>query len=252
MNKRSIIPDNPTTKVPVLAFEDEYELNSQSAFNRCEIKQSAQCGCFHCGSTFSSERVVDWMTEANGEDTALCPHCNTDAVIVGTEKLPLSTALLSLLYMKWFSTEFKERKASSNYIPDYFGFDDYLRQGIPFRYEHKPEIEVVGEASLISRNWLNELSDCEDDTEANKDYVENDTADQQEHGAIVSVRTRLNSNGYQVSEFIDARDYLLPYEPWDGTSLNLLLQLSEKYGDKLQGLFKTPNSGRVQLFIDAT
>lgn len=98
MDKRNIIEDDPAMEVPQLHYEDYYVLNSQSAYNQRLVEESHECGCFHCGSCFTGEEITKWLKEDDGEDTVLCPYYGVDAVIVGTDLLPLSTALLSMLY----------------------------------------------------------------------------------------------------------------------------------------------------------
>ena len=59
----------------------EQELNAihkHSSTHRAEIEASRQCGCFCCRSIFPASEVVDFV---DGGQTALCPKCDTDAVI---------------------------------------------------------------------------------------------------------------------------------------------------------------------------
>ena len=83
--------------------DDENELNSQTAYNRAMVEYSARCGCFHCGGIFAGNEVAQWLQEDDGEDTALCPYCGVDAVIVGNEQYPVCMMVLSKLYMHWFA-----------------------------------------------------------------------------------------------------------------------------------------------------
>ncbi len=42
---------------------------------------SKQAGCFFCGGIYSAEKVREYVEELDGRKTALCPCCDTDAVI---------------------------------------------------------------------------------------------------------------------------------------------------------------------------
>ena len=258
MKRRNIVEDAPSLRVPILESEDEYMLNLQSAFNRSFVEKSERCGCFHCGSIFSGDQIENWMSEVDGDDTALCPYCGMDAIIVGTEEFPLSTALLSRLYKSWFEEEFEERLESANSFPDYFGGYDYLRKGIPFRYEHRPEIKVVGEIRLFPLEIYKMdpyIGGRLKEDFLDKDQTETHKASQRDgvaaEGAIVKVRAHFNSEGYYVSEFIDAYGNLLPYDAWTGEMQDLLLELTDKYPDRLQGMVKEPDFITMQLFVES-
>lgn len=105
MDERDIIEAAPDSEHPHLGFRDKFELNEQSAYNRSVIENSPRCGCFHCESIFSGSDVKQWLSESDGEDTALCPYCGVDAVIIGSDTFPLSTALLAGLHLLWFKEE---------------------------------------------------------------------------------------------------------------------------------------------------
>lgn len=49
-----------------------------SANHRDQILNSVICGCFHCLAIFKPVEIVEWCDKAQ---TAICPHCNIDAVI---------------------------------------------------------------------------------------------------------------------------------------------------------------------------
>ena len=57
------------------------ELHKHSIFNEEEIKKSAVCGCFYCGTVLNVKDIDDFRTEKNGLKTAWCPICGIDAVI---------------------------------------------------------------------------------------------------------------------------------------------------------------------------
>ena len=67
--------------------------------NRKALKNSTKCGCFHCGSIYDPQEIMDWV---DGGETALCARCGIDAVIPETEAYPLTTAFLQSMYDYWF------------------------------------------------------------------------------------------------------------------------------------------------------
>ena len=248
-----VTEDDKSISIPCLEYDDYQLLNRQTAFNRTAVEGASRCGCFHCGSIFPATLVKQWLTEEDGEDTAQCPYCEADAVIAGTETLPLSTALLAELYMKWFSREYKERNAEANYVLPFADPDDYLRKGIPFLLEKRTSLEVVGEIDLFPLSLLcedfaslsgGESSDgCSD--EGGKRYNGN------EEYLPGFVEIKVHSEGQdRYLEFFDAAGKLLPYEPWTAGHERLVLSLIDQYGESLKGFVKDCSFGSMQLVVD--
>lgn len=132
---REIIPDAPDVPVSQVTWAERELLNRQSGFNRSLLEAHETCGCFHCGRRFPTSLVTEWMAEDGQEDTGICPYCGTDALIVGTADIPLSTSLLTRLYEEWFGRELKEREYDPHLLaPPYGNHDDYLRKGIPLSH----------------------------------------------------------------------------------------------------------------------
>lgn len=263
MPDANIIEDDRSTAIPQIGYQAKYELNAQTAFNRSLIENAKRCGCFHCGSSFDASEIHGWLKEPSGEDTALCPYCGVDAVIVGTGDYPLTTALLSLLYMEWFDKEYREASSIGNSIPDYRGFNDYLRKGIPFRIEHDSTIEVVGSIELFhiglyDMSWYDlDLESTEKEPIDHSIEIDETQSEAQEFeeddegtGAIVSVAAYFDENGYYCFDMIDSAGNKLPYEPWTGTMQDLVLNLTKQYGNRLKGLFKSPYSDTLDLFVE--
>jgi hypothetical protein len=72
--------------------------------NRESIEKSTVCGCFYCLSFFVPKNIRKW-TQANAkkaDDTALCPHCQADAVIGNFDVPLLSRAFLVRMNKYWF------------------------------------------------------------------------------------------------------------------------------------------------------
>lgn len=71
-----------------------------SSHHREEMLESKQCGCYSCQRIFSTDEIEDWTD--NGE-TAICPHCGTDAVIPNVAGIVKnSPELLKALNEKYF------------------------------------------------------------------------------------------------------------------------------------------------------
>jgi hypothetical protein len=64
--------------------------------HRNSILESASCGCFHCLSIFSPDKIDEWIDEnVQGEgQTALCPVCGIDAVLGDQSGFPIEKAFL--------------------------------------------------------------------------------------------------------------------------------------------------------------
>lgn len=233
MKKRNIIEDDHSIELPQILHDDYYELNSQSAYNRRLVEEAFECGCFYCGSRFAGSEVTEWLKEDDGEDTALCPYCGVDAVIVGTTRQPLSTLILSVLYEYWFREERDKKAKNYTYSPTYSGYTDYLRKGVPFRLEYDESLEFVGKITI----W----SPAAFAAALNKAYGIDESADPKKYefadaGGVVSVRAYFNEDNLYECEIIDEYGNRLPYEPFRGKDQGLLLELTEEYGDSLRGV----------------
>lgn len=243
----NVMEDDMSVKIPCLGYEDECVLNRQTAFNKSLLQEHQKCGCFHCGSTFREADIKEWLKEEEGEDSALCPYCGVDAVIVGTRKFPLSTALLTSLFMRWFSEEYKERKNSATEAPPFSNHDDYLRKGVPFHFS-RGEGEIVGEVDL----WVDSVFDSMWNEEFDDDIpVSEEGLKSSQEGGIVSVKAYFDDDGCYVCEIRDNLRRSLPYEPWTGAQQDLLLGLTEKYGDELKGIIDSGGFGsKMRLFVN--
>lgn len=246
MNECKIVEDDATVEVLQINIKDRHLLNSQTAYNESLIDVSRKCGCFHCGSTFEKAEIKDWMHEEDGEDTALCPFCRTDSVIVGTEEFPLSTSLLSTLYTEWFPDEYKELRNNATEIPTFADYDDFLRKGAPFQLKNRGE-EFVGEVGLWCNSVFNSMWNEEfDDTTP----VDEDEISASSSGGVVSVKAYFEEDGSYRCEIKNQEGQLLPYEPWSGTEQSLLIKLTEEHGDELMGIIGDGGfGGSMRLFI---
>lgn len=246
MRNRNVIEDPSNIAVPSIDWDGMHILNRQSAFNKSAVETCDACGCFHCGSMFSGTHVQEWLPEAHGEDSARCPYCGEDAVVLGGGDYPLSTALLSRLYLHWFKEEFKTRRENATFVPTFKNQEDYLRKGIPFLLEDKADIEIVGEIALFPMRLFDDAwGDLHDD----KAFESAEAIADDGSGGIVKVKAYFDDEGYYRAEFVDENGKHHPFEPWTGNQQDLLLELTSRYGDSLRGLIKEVDNEKMQLFI---
>ena len=59
-----------------------YALHHSTYRNEQQIKNSKDCGCFHCKTIFKPEDVTDWCdNDGRGDRTGRCPNCRMDSVL---------------------------------------------------------------------------------------------------------------------------------------------------------------------------
>lgn len=52
--------------------------NDLANFNKRDVLESRNCGCFHCLKIFPSFEIRSWVHK---RETALCPYCGINSVI---------------------------------------------------------------------------------------------------------------------------------------------------------------------------
>ncbi|UBZ00898.1 hypothetical protein LDH92_04915 [Bifidobacterium animalis subsp. lactis] len=249
MTGPSILPDDPSLCIPPMESDDENELNSQTAHNRAMVEYSARCGCFHCGGIFAGNEVAQWLQEDDGEDTALCPYCGVDAVIVGNEQYPVCMMVLSKLYMHWFGKEYRQRLEAATDMPTCGSHGDYLRKGLPFLTNHDRKITVVGEIELFPLSVYDRAEELCNESHPPRP-VEYDDVDVY-MGGVVTVHAGFDEHGYYYCDFITGSGVKLPYDAWNDVQQDLVLNLSRQYGDALRGIITDSLMHHMRLFIDA-
>jgi hypothetical protein len=70
--------------------------------NADEVKASDQAGCFHCLEVFDVSEIEDW-TETESGESAVCPHCDVEAVIGDGAGFPLTEEFLTVLRDEQFA-----------------------------------------------------------------------------------------------------------------------------------------------------
>ena len=78
---------------------DVYKAHMFSKHNKSALLDDTLCGCFFCLSIFSPLIIIEWE---DGGTTAVCPFCNTDAIIGADSGFPISTEFLQLMRNYWF------------------------------------------------------------------------------------------------------------------------------------------------------
>lgn len=61
------------------------QAHKKSIFNKLEILQSDNCGCFYCLNIYSSSEILEWT---DGDRTPLCPYCGIDSVLGDASQFP--------------------------------------------------------------------------------------------------------------------------------------------------------------------
>lgn len=67
--------------------------------NRSEILPSRNCCCIDCRRIFPAREVVDWIDDGQ---TAMCPYCDTDAVIGDASGYQLTDEFINTLHNEYF------------------------------------------------------------------------------------------------------------------------------------------------------
>jgi hypothetical protein len=84
----------------MLVLEIHSKAHKSSFKNKTQVLKSRLCGCFHCCERFSPDKIEEW---ADGDLTALCPHCHIDAIICDTNEFPVTEKFLSEMKQIFFS-----------------------------------------------------------------------------------------------------------------------------------------------------
>lgn len=256
--RRHIVADSGSIEVPYLSYEDRRRINCLTAYNASKLqKRSRQCGCFHCGSRFLASEISEWMSEEDGEDTALCPYCGCDAVVFGTANCSLSTSLLSKLYLTWFESEYRKRRDAATDVPSYLGEDDYLRKGIPFLTDSHANEEIVDEVELSevrSSGHLTGIFHCYDNSYRDKRLIRGEVGGTIKMALIQEPQRVQRWEGpIDVSGYLELRTdqgRLLLREPYREDTNGYLVKLIKRYGSSLRGVIVSPGDKFMRLVVN--
>ena len=70
--------------------------------NKEQLEKSEKCGCFNCGEIFPPSEITDYVSDGDGEPTALCPYCHIDSVIGDASGFPITPRFLKDMNKRWF------------------------------------------------------------------------------------------------------------------------------------------------------
>ena len=71
--------------------------------NREALMQSTTFACFYCLKIFAQTDIVEWIDD-KAANTAMCPFCGIEAVIVGKSELPINDlGFLKQMYRRYFT-----------------------------------------------------------------------------------------------------------------------------------------------------
>jgi hypothetical protein len=181
------------------------------------------------------------MQEEAEEETGVCPFCDTDALVTGTDAFPLSAGLLKQLYQEWFSEEYKEKQKTAIGLLQLFEEEDVFRETLTDVDEKDKKVLEVGKIRLVSTRLLqNEeggLHNKESYQRALEELMNERT------GGIVSVKVWRNDKGRYCSEIIDAQGKPIPYALGGKDDYYLAYKLTKQYGDKLMGVTEVTFGG---------
>ena len=112
---RSQTSNQSATKTSPYYFKKEYKMEKEeiknllyalhhSTFrNEQQIKNSKDCGCFHCKTIFKPEDVTDWCDDdGKGDRTGRCPNCRMDSVLGDNSGVDITPDLLELMNLQFF------------------------------------------------------------------------------------------------------------------------------------------------------
>ena len=84
------------------------EAHKHSFNNQKEILESDLCGCFHCLSIYSPDKIDGWLNENDVDNdigfTALC-SCGVDALIGSASNFPITSEFMQDMHARWFRIE---------------------------------------------------------------------------------------------------------------------------------------------------
>lgn len=256
--RQHVVPDACSVKIPYLNAENDRKLNCLTAYNASKLrKRSRQCGCFHCGSQFLAREISEWMSEEDGEDTALCPYCGCDAVTFGIADMALSTSLLAKLYLSWFESEYRRRRDTATDVPSFLGEDDYLRKGIPFLTDSHVNEEIIDEVELSEVRMPGNLTGifrCYNNSYRDKRLIRGKVggtirmALTQEPQRVQRWDGPIDISGYL--ELRTDRGRLLLREPYREDTNGYLVKLIKQYGPSLKGVIVAPRDKFMRLVVN--
>lgn len=83
--------------MPTFSKEELIIAHSYSFKNKDDVSKSNKCSCFHCFKTFPAMEIDTFLSEKDGNETALCPYCMCDTIICDASKVAISDDLIDAI-----------------------------------------------------------------------------------------------------------------------------------------------------------
>jgi hypothetical protein len=85
-----------------MAYSEKYlkDAHIASMNHGEELKRPQACGCYYCLTLFNTTDIVDTCQDET--ETALCPYCYIDTVLVKSSGFPLTKEFLQAMRERWF------------------------------------------------------------------------------------------------------------------------------------------------------
>lgn len=79
--------------------QDILQAHRFSSWNREQLQASSECACFYCLEHYPPSEICAWT---DGEQTAVCPNCQVDAVLGNASGVNLDGEFLKRMHAYWF------------------------------------------------------------------------------------------------------------------------------------------------------
>ena len=99
---RNVTKHKGNSKSNSYSYEERTKLErlrTYSSHNKKLVEASEKCYCFYCMSEMDSKDIKVFV---DGEQTATCPNCLTDAILPDSVEEPIDSETLSLMNEYWF------------------------------------------------------------------------------------------------------------------------------------------------------
>lgn len=125
---------------------DYEEAHRACRYNRKQIAESQNCGCFCCRKTFTPEMIKEWINEPEAKGvTVLCPFCSVDSVLGSAAGYPLTEKFLLGMHERWFGSGGQMKHPNQEQL-------DVLKRGVQEwnarRSQHPEIVPDLTEANL--------------------------------------------------------------------------------------------------------
>lgn len=78
------------------------QFHDMCIYNKTAVLASKQVGCFSCATIFSPNQIKHWV-DGDPDHTAMCPHCEVDALLPESPLYQLDMHLLKVMQRRYFN-----------------------------------------------------------------------------------------------------------------------------------------------------